>query len=159
MVEHIGFTGTRGGLTGEQIVSLADVLATFPPHSELHHGDCIGADAAAHEMARKLGWRVVVHPAHVSPPLRANCIGDETRERIGPLDRNIEIVEETSTLIACPGGMKEEIRSGTWQAVRAARKQHRPIITVWPDGKCELGTDGGKPVEVRLDHALSAGHP
>ena len=87
---------------------MTDLLASgFPPHSELHHGDCVGADAAAHVIAKQMGWRVVSHPAHVNPSLRANMIADETRDRMGPLDRNIEIVEETSTLIACPGGPKE----------------------------------------------------
>jgi hypothetical protein len=110
-------------------------------------------------MAKQMGWRIVTHPALVSPPLRANMVGDETRDRIGPLDRNIEIVEETSTLIACPGGLKEEIRSGTWQAVRAARKRDRPIVIVWPDGQCERGACAGNGPQVRLDHAEPAGHP
>lgn len=55
----------------------------------------------------------------------------------GPEDllaRNRDIVDETEILIACPGHMHEELRSGTWSTIRYAVKIQRPHIIIWPDG-------------------------
>jgi hypothetical protein len=137
MIEQIGFTATRDGLTGPQLVALSEVLASLPPYSEGHHGDAIGGDAAIHRMLKAMGWRIVIHPAYASRHRAFMQDADEKRRPKRPLDRNIDIVQETSRLIACPGGIGEEIRSGTWQTIRTARRLHKPITLVWPDGRAE----------------------
>lgn len=137
MMHAIGFTGTRNDIPSAQAEALSRVLKDCPPHSELHHGDCVGADVLAHMLAKALGWRVVAHPALIAPELRANMQADEIRQPLAPLERNVDIVEETTRLIACPAGPREEIRSGTWQTIRAARKAHRPITIIWPSGQSE----------------------
>lgn len=141
----IGFTGTRTTLPSAQERALRRVLREHG-HAELHHGDCVGADAAAHRIGKDLGWRVVVHPALVPPALRAfSKDPDETRDARPPLERNLDIVDETERLIAAPALMRPEIRSGTWQTIRAAQKRGRPITVVWPNGQCEAGYGPSRP--------------
>jgi hypothetical protein len=45
---RIGFTGTRQGMTKRQRNALRDLLAA-------HHGDAVGVDAEAHDIAIELG--------------------------------------------------------------------------------------------------------
>ena len=47
----VAFTGTRHALTPAQQRSLEQQLTLFSP-DEVHHGDCIGADAAFDSMCR-----------------------------------------------------------------------------------------------------------
>jgi hypothetical protein len=138
MTTAIGFTGTRNQLSRPQAKALAQTLERYANHIELHHGDCIGADALAHTLAKSLGWRVISHPAEVAPAWRAFMPADEVRAPRPPLERNQDIVDETVWLIACPGADREEIRSGTWMTVRAARKAGRPITLIWPDGHIDV---------------------
>jgi hypothetical protein len=99
---------------------------------ELHHGDCVGADADAHAIARALRARVVVHPPWVTKK-RAFCHGNETRDPLPYLERNHHIVDETDMLIATPRG-PELLRSGTWATVRYARQQGKVIVIIEPGG-------------------------
>jgi hypothetical protein len=155
MATRIGFTGSRNGLTPEQGNALRALFQTFPEDCELHHGDCIGADASAHVAAQARGWRTISHPATGVPDLQAHMLADERRPPRPPLDRNLDIVEETDQLVACPRAEREEIRSGTWQTVRAARKRKRPITLVWPCGACEL--DAGPDATIRRTSAPGEG--
>lgn len=130
-LDAVGFTASRDGITTAQCHVLATELRGA---GRFHHGDCVGGDANAHHIAKALGIRTVRHPAKVPASLRAFCTSDETREAKPPLARNIDIVDETNRLIACPKGYAEEQRSGTWATVRYARKIRRPITIIWPDG-------------------------
>jgi DNA polymerase len=131
---RVGSTGTRHGCTPEQLAALRQVLRELPGR-ELHHGDCVGFDDQAHDVAESLGYRVVVHPPTESS-LAAGRAGDERREPRPYLVRNEDILRETEELVACPSG-PESMRSGTWSTVRRARQLRRPITTVWPDGRVE----------------------
>lgn len=111
----------------------------------LHHGDCIGADAQAHELALDVGLLIAIHPPTVLRH-RAFCKGASQLYPEKPyMDRNRDIVDMTSELIAAPATMIEEPRgSGTWATIRYARSMKVPVIIVFPDGtaKCE-GSRGG----------------
>lgn len=136
IMTKIGFTGTRHGMTVAQQEVLLTLL-TNSPCQEFHHGDCIGADEQAHEIAKKLGLFIVIHPPLIAK-WRANngqgCRGDESREPKSYIERNHDIVDETDMLIAAPGGEQEELRSGTWSTVRYARKQNKPVFIIYPNG-------------------------
>ena len=56
---EIGFTGTQEGMSEKQRSSLRQVLADFFADGArvFRHGDCIGADAQAHAIAKATGGR------------------------------------------------------------------------------------------------------
>jgi hypothetical protein len=135
VIRSIGFTGTRQGLTRLQSLALAAVLTEYSEIRECHHGDAVGADEAFHALAIHLRWRVILHPGCPEGHRdRSKVNGEACRQVKPPLERNRDIVDECEVLVACPGGMAEEKRSGTWATIRAARKERRPIVLVWPDG-------------------------
>lgn len=134
---HIGFTGTQTGATPEQHTAidrlLRELLAT-----DLHHGDCLGADHEAHMIARDhLDLRVHLH-IPINDTRRARCVAREGIDVVYPplpyLERNRAIVDATAALIAAPKEMAETLRSGTWSTIRYARRQGKPVHIVWPDG-------------------------
>jgi hypothetical protein len=134
MHHSIGFTGTQLGMTGDQAAAVARFLIG---KEEIHHGDCIGADAQAHALAEMTELYVIVHPP-VNDSKRAFCKPSrgEVREEKPYLQRNRDIVSECSILIAAPKSFHEEVRSGTWATVRYA-KGKIPTVIVWPDGSME----------------------
>lgn len=129
----IGFTGTQRGLTLYQMNVLRKLFAKFSRPS-LHHGDCIGADYHTHQIAYAMSAHIVVHPPK-DPIKRAFCAGfDEIREEKEYLDRNHDIVDETTFLVATPGEYVEQLRSGTWATIRYASALGRLVIIIFPDG-------------------------
>jgi len=135
----IGFTGTRSGMTEEQIKVLIKVLLYAVEITEVHHGDCVGADAQFHDLIRKIDpgrlIKIVGHPAsNFRHYQRANKECDELREAKPSLIRNHDIVDECDDLIAAPKGTTEILRSGTWSTIRYAGKQKKEIFIVEPSG-------------------------
>lgn len=149
---RVGFTGTQKGMTDRQretvkrLLSAASDINMFWKPDVFHHGDCIGADEQADEIARGYGYEIVVHP-----PLRndkrafVSSEGVTYREPKEYLTRNVDIVNETDLLIATPKGFVEEkAYSGTWATIRRAREKGMRLIIVWPDGTfTEEGLHGG----------------
>ena len=127
----LGFTGTQVGMTAVQYAECREVLL-YLKVTELHHGDCIGADAHVHRLATELGLRRIIHPPE-NVAKRAWCTGDAVTEAKPYLARNRDIVDVTTALLATPQG-PEELRSGTWSTVRYARRQTKPLVIVWPVG-------------------------
>lgn len=137
---RIGFTGTQRGMTAKQKTKVRDLFIMLDA-SEFHHGDCIGADADAHEIFRGCRkQKVILHPP-TNQSKRAFCKADVTLMAYPYLFRNQEIVINSDVLIATPGEVEEQMRSGTWSTVRFARKQKRPIYIVFPDGRVQHEPD------------------
>lgn len=136
-IMKIGFTGTRQGCTEEQLKTLSAIFASIglsaEHQPELHHGDCVGADAQAVELANAVGFWTVCHPP-TNPKLRARLTSDEIRLPFDYLDRNHNIVNETDLLIVCPKNETEELRSGTWATYRYARRRGKMIVLIVPSG-------------------------
>ena len=127
----VGFTGTQIGMSEDQINQLTSLLIRLNP-SWFHHGDCIGADAEAHEVALKLGIKIAIHPPRDNKK-RAYCKGWKKRYYPEPyLDRDRLIVKETDLLIGAPKSNTEEIRSGTWYTIRYARRIQKPMLILIP---------------------------
>lgn len=128
----VGFTGTQHGMTPPQFETLQRIFNKVRL-TELHHGDCVGADAEAHVMAKTKGKKVIGHPP-IKSDKRAWCECDELREPAAYLKRNRAIVDATQVLVGCPSTMKEILRSGTWSTIRYALKRSKPVYVILPDG-------------------------
>lgn len=128
----VGFSGSREGMTDIQrrqvdLLLMSYVMTPFPV--EFHHGDCTGSDFQAHQIARRIGYHIVVHPP-TNDYYRAFCDGDEIREPKPYGVRDKDIVDETELLIATPRASSR----GTWKTVGFARSAHKQYIVVNPDG-------------------------
>lgn len=129
----IGFTGTQRGMTREQKDTFL-ILLNRMVVTEFHHGDCIGADADAHDEVRV--WtmaKVVIHPPVYSSK-RAFKKGEAVMPVLPYLVRNKNIVKASETMIATPGEVEEQLRSGTWSTIRFARKLRRQLYIIYPNG-------------------------
>jgi hypothetical protein len=140
----IGFSGTQRGMKIRQRLALLKELErTFESglavNMFFHHGDCIGADAAAHVIAVNIGYLVVIHPPDDSSK-RAFCRGYALPSK-PYLDRNRDIAS-SDRLIAVPKEYEKRVRSGTWSTVRYARNLHRPVTIIYPDGRTETDDNG-----------------
>jgi hypothetical protein len=141
----LGFTGTRAGMTARQCQIIRYLLEVSPP-AEVHHGDCIGADAEFHELALEAGIPVILHPPE-DDKLRAFCGLGSHEGAIGTctpapyLKRNQAIVLETDLLLAAPKEQSEPEPArgqGTWSTVRFARRSGRPYTIVKPRSWMDL---------------------
>lgn len=138
----IGFTGTRHGMTQAQRAAVYEFLYTREG-GEFHHGDCIGADAEAHDVAAMAGFDpndggIVVHPP-TDPKARAFKTCSIVLDPLPYLVRNRAIVDETSWLIATPAEAVEQARGGTWYTVRYARSLKKNLRIFLPDGTALSG--------------------
>lgn len=95
------------------------------------HGDCIGADAQAAEIARNCGFMIIGFPP-IKEVKRAFFKNDYELPPEDYLIRNRSIVASSSLLIACPLTAHEVQRSGTWATVRYARLINRPVVILEP---------------------------
>lgn len=140
----LSMTGTRRGITPAQRARALEVLAHV---GRLCHGAAAGADTDLHLLAHSVGVPCDLYPADDVPsnlaflaavtperPWNYLCEGCVVHPAGPALERNKDIVLAGEALLAFPGGFREELRSGTWAAIRYARRAGRPILIVWPDG-------------------------
>ena len=103
---------------------------TDPAKDTLHHGDCIGADTEAADIAFELGYtddRIIVHPSTLEHKRAHNPHGTVLPVK-PPLERNTDIAKACTILIACPNTTAEQQRSGTWATVRRARAAGKLVL-------------------------------
>lgn len=128
-VKKVGFTGTQIGMSDnqkEQFLKYFKDLFLECEYIEFHHGDCVGADCEAHEIARNFGCYIIIHPPTNSSK-RAFCKGDKILNPKEYLERNHDIVDSCEILICAPKNDFEELRSGTWSTYRYAKKKKKEI--------------------------------
>lgn len=128
----LGITGTRHGISLNQYKKLIEFLKNNKI-IELHHGDCLGADAQAHFLTRFLqpSCKIIVHPP-IKKDWRAWCKGDIIKEELDYIVRDRDIVDSVDFLIGCPKTKKEELRSGTWTTLRYAKRINRKHLILDP---------------------------
>lgn len=135
---HVGFTGTRKGMSERQKNKLVEIFTDFRNGGDqivFHHGDCEGSDAEADLIARNFKAEIHIHPPN-NPKNRAFCYqeGDHIYPEKPYLVRDRDIVDAVQMMLAAPKDDKrEEFRgSGTWASYRYAKKQNhnigRPIV-------------------------------
>lgn len=132
-MEHLGFTGTRQGMTGQQLAAFKSIVIDIDP-VYFHHGMCIGADTQAHDAVWLLtDAKIIGHPPIVERyKTTRKCTIIRVPRRY--MQRNQDIVDECEMLIATPKEDTEQLRSGTWGTVRRARKKGIAIVIINPDG-------------------------
>ena len=146
----VGFSGSQTGVTKAQLIWLNYELHAIGM-TELHHGACIGADAAAHMIALEYftgstgdgipELPIVIHPPENMSKVEMRCLlRDQEIVRVLPrkpyLVRNRDIVNASNILLATPDG-PERLRSGTWATIRYARDLKHPIKICYPNGEVE----------------------
>lgn len=133
---RIGFSGTRRGMSPAQMATVRELLTRLQP-TEVHHGDCVGADAHFHNIVRSLYepevCPIVIHPGP-DGPLRAHKDGDEVLPEKNHFARNRDIVRGCGVLIATPAEAGWQPRGGTWYTIDFAAKVGRRRFIVSPDG-------------------------
>lgn len=136
-MRHIGFTGTRYGMTDVQRMRVVLEVERFADDSlgvVGHHGDCVGADAQFHEIVRVLPGGYLVGHLPVNESDRAFCTFDEVRQALPYMKRNAQIVAAANVMIAAPFEMTEQDRGGTWRTIGMARRAKKSLVIVLPDG-------------------------
>lgn len=119
----VGFTGTQDGVSQARLRNLRLELTRLRAvgYTVFIHGGCIGADAQAARIAKSLGYKTHCYPGTAGYK-RADTEDDYVAQIKPFLDRNRNIVNASTIMIAMPRTQEEELRSGTWAAVRYARK-------------------------------------
>lgn len=123
-----GFTGTQLGMTEGQVKYLREMLIKYKA-TEIHLGDCIGADTQAYHVALELGLGKVGHP----PTNRTKRSLLNYDEELGPLPylvRNRAIVAACDLLLVAPKANHEELHSGTWATWRYAQNIDVPTCII-----------------------------
>ncbi len=133
---RISFTGTRAGYNERQARQLRCWLNENKNQITIAaHGCCVGADMQFHKLVREVCGNnvyIAVFPstANTRAPIPEDA--DFVAEARPPLERNKDIVNLGSDkLLATPLQMHEVVRSGTWAAIRYARKRGVSVETMW----------------------------
>lgn len=135
-MKKIGVTGTRSGCSENQLARLHLFLCAYVVNhgpTELHHGDCVGADAETAQIARSYGYKIVCHPPS-NNSLRAFEEYDETRKPKEYFERNRDIVNETDLLFVLPKQNTPRNHGGTWYTYNYAQHVGKKAVIIWPDG-------------------------
>ena len=142
---HIGFSGTRYGMTLLQRRAVYRVFRWYRDNRSaitVHHGSCVGADAEAHDIARMLGLAVALHPGYSDAErmasFAAECAmlpGERVWREQHYLKRNQVIAACVGVLVAAPHG--ERSSRGTNHAISCAVKLERPVVIVSTDGRLQ----------------------
>lgn len=150
----VGFTGTRNGMTDAQRDRVYRELkqnmtgALGVPLLGLH-GDCVGADADFDRICILLGIGRMCRPC-VFESMRAHTGAVEIAPPVRPMERNRAIVADADWVIACPPNFDEiKSGSGTWATIKFARRAHRMLTIVFPDGT--LRTESPEAIVLRDD--------
>lgn len=137
---RVGITATRTPLVPPQSRQLGLSLAEARRNGAeyLHHGDCVGGDAMAHDIALPLGYKLVIHPPMFEDFRAWRDDGAEILEQKRYWARNRDIVEAVDLLIGCPKAgtsLADWRKSGTWYTIRYAQEMNVPVQIIYPDGR------------------------
>lgn len=135
----IGITGTRNGMSSDQVEAFWERMDSMFHTScessarplELHHGDCVGVDVQAAEVARLMGMKTVCHPP-VDQSHRAHHKSDVILEQKTHFARNRNIVDSVDILFVLPLQDKWQSRGGTWYTHDYAKKKGVPFEIFFP---------------------------
>lgn len=143
----VAFTGSQSGMTLFQRENLATKFLALGM-TQLNHGDCIGSDLMANEIAIEMGCEVFYLFPSIFLAKRAFAFPDSKEKEVWldwkngirykfavpgkPLERNQRLVDSASILLATPKEFKHTLRSGTWATIRYAWKKKKDVIIIPP---------------------------
>lgn len=134
---RISFSGTRLGLNDWQKQQLRAWLDENSHRVMMaSHGLCIGSDIDFHREIKECSGLIYI-AGFPSTNLKTRYRGTDLKlgfmaEPKAPLLRNLDILHSgRDLLIAAPLEMSENGRSGTWHAIRHAKKMRIPIHYLW----------------------------
>lgn len=129
---HVGFTGTRRGMSPAQHARVTleiDRLGDIDIGFATHHGLCVGADEEFHYIVRVLPRvRIVGHPGPDWPTGELCARITDCDEVLAPapyMRRNAAIVAASQVMIAAPYEDVPQPRGGTWATIGMARRALR----------------------------------
>ncbi len=132
----VGFSGSRHGMTHEQLAHYYQILNTTPIRT-LHQGCCTGADRQAYMGAYYLRKQITIHSW---PPTKPDWEAhdwpqytDIMHAHLDYHDRDREIVHNSGLLIATPKSLKDK-SGGTWYTISYAQAQEVPVLLIKPSG-------------------------
>jgi hypothetical protein len=148
---ELGFTGSRRGMTFQQLEKVRSVLRWLGVANilKVHHGDCTGSDKQFDDLAIEAHLLRVAWPPK-DPKYRAYCEADLIMPEMEYLDRDWEIAKACDLLIAAPATFDEVRRSGTWATVRRAIAEQKQRIMVFPDGSAKYYNQYNETWEITL---------
>lgn len=131
-------------MTAEQKAALEHLLTQLQP-AEIHHGDCVGADAECAEIAASLTPRpkIVAHPGKNANAddhglLASSRHNDEVLAAKTHFARNRELVDllvnPDDLLLAAPFDRQPVEFGGTAYTITYCQKRAKKVAIVWPDG-------------------------
>ena len=131
----IGFSGSRKGINRLQKEYINKFLfKNLPKIDEVHHGDCIGADATFNKICYKMHIsKIVLHPPK-NPVLRAFCESEYKWEEKDYLDRDRDIIKCCDILLACPYDSNPKYHSGTWYCINKALALGKIVYIIYQNG-------------------------
>lgn len=133
----LGVSGTRSRPSDMQIAFLEKAIS-YSEVIEVHHGDCVGLDNWAHNLAIKHHKLIVVHPPDVEK-WRAYCTNKNAT--ILPVkwytNRNLDIILASDICLAFPFSREWASSRGTYNFVDVATKHKKSLIIVHADGGLE----------------------
>lgn len=124
--DHVGFTGTRKGMSIPQTISVRGILLdrtlVIKPEGLrwFHHGNCIGADFEATLEALKFRYKIYRHPPLDRSMEAQDLHFDAEDPRYSYHGRNQRICMVSNTLIAAPYDLQQ--KGGTWWTINCARR-------------------------------------
>ena len=157
---HVGYTGTRHGMSPAQLDHVIRLVTGLYKLDELtaHHGDCVGGDNEFHDVMTRFARAIVIH-APVDRANRAYCDRDQPRGDnrhdtiVMPAKthfaRNRDIVIASSIMIAAPYEPIYQTRGGTWYTVDYARKMGKPLALVLRNQRVAYVEFSGAPWPVK----------
>jgi hypothetical protein len=141
----IGFTGTRNGMSPNQIKAIHYRISELKAYLETKqeyivglHGDCIGADADFDKICREYGIETQCRPCTFEN-MRAFTPAKVIAEPKSPMQRNRDIVADADIILACPPNF-ERIKSGsgTWATIGFTEKTNKGLCIIFPDGTTKI---------------------
>jgi hypothetical protein len=144
-MKTVGVTGTRKGLSPQQIKMLHDALEWLRREdqgfSHFVHGGAEGADEQLHTLAVLLGYTIEVWPSN-RPEKHQRWSKDPSvtfcHEAYPPMERNRYIVDTADHMLAAPAVEdwdRPTYRSGTVHTIRIAADQGKETWVITPEGE------------------------